>query len=169
MANIGSQLGQAWGSPEPGQQAAPETEFGAPQSLENPAIGPAAVEQANAMAALSSPSVAQEPGVNVAGPTQSAFGAFQGQAASPFGVQSAPTAPAAPETPSYSPLAASVTSPSQQSARAALEAATGRTGEQATACLPSGRNSTYRPVQISGTGSSRKFSHVISVGAAWVM
>jgi hypothetical protein len=24
---------------------------------------------------------------------------------------------------------------------------------QATACLPSGRNSTYRPVQISGTGS----------------
>src|SRR5882757_8016413 len=26
---------------------------------------------------------------------------------------------------------------------------------QATACLPSGRNSTYRPVQISGTGSFR--------------
>jgi hypothetical protein len=25
---------------------------------------------------------------------------------------------------------------------------------QATACLPSGRNSTYRPVQISGTGSN---------------
>jgi hypothetical protein len=26
-------------------------------------------------------------------------------------------------------------------------------GSQATACLPLGRNSTYRPVQISGTGS----------------
>ena len=27
---------------------------------------------------------------------------------------------------------------------------------QATACLPSGRNSTYRPVQISGTGSGNR-------------
>jgi hypothetical protein len=30
---------------------------------------------------------------------------------------------------------------------------------QATACLPSGRNSTYRPVQISGTGSDESDSH----------
>jgi hypothetical protein len=28
---------------------------------------------------------------------------------------------------------------------------------QATACPPSGRNSTYRPVQISGTGSFRAY------------
>jgi UDP-glucose 4-epimerase len=30
---------------------------------------------------------------------------------------------------------------------------------QGTACPPSGRNSTYRPVQISGTGSIRRFVH----------
>jgi putative DNA primase/helicase len=32
---------------------------------------------------------------------------------------------------------------------------------QATACLPSGRNSTYRPVQISGTGSDRRIAATI--------
>ena len=31
---------------------------------------------------------------------------------------------------------------------------------QATACLPSGRNSTYRPVQFSGTGSSSRIRTV---------
>jgi hypothetical protein len=33
---------------------------------------------------------------------------------------------------------------------------------QATACLPSGRNSTYRPVQISGTGSGRTHDVTLS-------
>src|SRR5258708_27511770 len=39
---------------------------------------------------------------------------------------------------------------------------------QATACLPSGRNSTYRPVQISGTGSPANKAALIVMAQAWL-